>query len=542
MDNNKNSIIIAKYWGYSQLGGARSNKKKWSSLRHNGPLFPEPYIYKNIPVLYDNSKIYLDPLPEEYAFLYAKYLETPYIKNKIFTDNFWSDWQKTLPKNSPIKSLDKCDFSLFYNQILLEKESRKKNPPEPDPEKYKYAIVDEKIQPISNYKIDKPGLFIGRGCNSKLGKIKPIIYPEQVTLNIGKGEHIPEPSIPGHSWGHIVHDNTVEWLDSWVDPVTNRTKYIWLGAHADLKMASDQKKFDLARKLKKKIRNIRQSNEKFLNNPSKFSRQIATCLYLIDTYAFRIGSAKGEEEGGIGVTMLKIENIKIHPNNKLELDFLGKDSIRYHRILTLPNQVYKNIQEFSKNKSPADLLFDEIKSTDINSYLSGFMPKLTAKVFRTFRASDVFQKELNKIEKKIKNIPEEDKLNFLLDEYNKANAAAAILCNHRKNMNKTTNKQIENLDKTIKKQKARLTKLKKSRAKPEKISEIQKKIKLLKAKKIVKIELKNIALGTSKINYIDPRISVSFMKKYNIPINKIFSENLKSKFKWAFYVDENFKF
>jgi DNA topoisomerase-1 len=58
----------------------------------------------------------------------------------------------------------------------------------------------------------------------------------------------------------------------------------------------------------------------------------------------------------------------------------------------------------------------------------------------------------------------------------------------------------------------------------------------------MKIELKNISLGTSKVNYIDPRITVAFMKIHNMPIDKIFPKTLQDKFKWAFDVDESFKF
>ena len=38
---------------YKQYGG-----KKWTSLVHNGVLFPEPYKMHNIPVIYDGKKIY----------------------------------------------------------------------------------------------------------------------------------------------------------------------------------------------------------------------------------------------------------------------------------------------------------------------------------------------------------------------------------------------------------------------------------------------------------------------------------------------------
>jgi len=36
------------------------------------------------------------------------------------------------------------------------------------------------------------------------------------------------------------------------------------------------------------------------------------------------------------------------------------------------------------------------------------------------------------------------------------------------------------------------------------------------------MEGKNLALGTSKINYMDPRITISWCKSHEVPIEKIF--------------------
>lgn len=58
-----------------------------------------------------------------------------------------------------------------------------------------------------------------------------------------------------------------------------------------------------------------------------------------------------------------------------------------------------------------------------------------------------------------------------------------------------------------------------------------------------KEENSQVSLGTSKINYIDPRLSVVFCKKYDVPIEKIFTKTLREKFKWAIEsVDENWRF
>jgi DNA topoisomerase-1 len=69
-------------------------------------------------------------------------------------------------------------------------------------------------------------------------------------------------------------------------------------------------------------------------------------------------------------------------------------------------------------------------------------------------------------------------------------------------------------------------------------------------KKIEKMELdlkhkddnKEVALGTSKINYMDPRISVAWCKRNEVPIEKVFSKTLRDKFNWAMAVDPTWEF
>ena len=54
--------------------------------------------------------------------------------------------------------------------------------------------------------------------------------------------------------------------------------------------------------------------------------------------------------------------------------------------------------------------------------------------------------------------------------------------------------------------------------------------------------MKNVSLGTSKVNYIDPRITIAFMKKHDIDINKLFTTALQDKFTWASDVSIDFIF
>ncbi len=54
--------------------------KQWDVLIHNGPMFAPLYEPHNIPVIINNKKYQLSGLAEEYITMYARYLDTDYIK------------------------------------------------------------------------------------------------------------------------------------------------------------------------------------------------------------------------------------------------------------------------------------------------------------------------------------------------------------------------------------------------------------------------------------------------------------------------------
>ena len=119
------------------------------------------------------------------------------------------------------------------------------------------------------------------------------------------------------------------------------------------------------------------------------------------------------------------------------------------------------------------------------------MQGLTAKVWRTYNASNTFQKELNKVnENKLKGMPEQERINYLITFFNQANTAVALLCNHQKAT--TTNidnalKKIDDMIKKLRDRKRKLTSSKNTKDKSEKIKKIDAKIITLKLKKIQKV-------------------------------------------------------
>jgi DNA topoisomerase-1 len=528
------------------------DKPQWSVLKHNGPMFPPIYIPHKTEILVKGQLTVLNPLAEEYGTMYSKYLDSEYIKSSNFKKNFWKDFKETI-KYLNVNSLDDFDFTNYKKYLdkikeqktLISKEEKEKIKEKQleEEEPYRYCIIDGVQQKIGNFKIEPPGIFLGRGTHPKLGRIKKRTNPEDVVLNLDKDAKIPEPNVPG-KWGGVIHERSVIWLATWKEEITGKNKYVFTSLDSFFKSKSDEEKFDLARSLKKKANAIREQYEKELDDPDLKKRQLATALYFIDNLALRVGGKKDtkDEADTVGVTSLRVEHITLIENNTIKLDFLGKDSVRFFKKVTVLEKVYKNLVEFSKDKSKKDELFERITSSNMNEYLDSFLKGLTAKVWRTYNASHTFQKEIDKIrEDKLKDINENERLNFLISMFNQANTAVALLCNHQKNVSKGINESLDKIDDRIKELKKNKNKYEEKGDK-EKINKIEIKIKLLKLKKETKQKMKNVSLSTSKNNYIDPRIIFAFMKRFEIPPEKLFNQQLLDRFKWASSVDKDFRF
>lgn len=174
------------------------------------------------------------------------------------------------------------------------------------------------------------------------------------------------------------------------------------------------------------------------------------------------------------------------------------------------------------------------------------MEGLTAKVFRTYNASWTLQQQLDELTNPDDTVAEK------ILSYNRANRAVAILCNHQRAVPKGHEKSMEKLKEKIDAKKEsirdaeRQVKDAQRDAKNGSVKEktvYEKKKKMLQRLKdqLAKLEIqetdrdenKTIALGTSKLNYLDPRISVAWCKKYDVPIEKIYNKTQRDKFRWA---------
>ena len=549
-------------------------KISWKTFKHNGVMFPPPYEYKHIPLIYKGQTIELTPEQEEYALIFAHY--KLYESNKIFIKNFWKDWS-SLFKNTKeksekseksentkeksenkINSIDDCNFSNFYNYLKNIKEKNKKltkeqkqkikEKKEKESKPYKIAYIDGKPQPVGNYMIEPPSIFIGRGNHPSIGRIKWRIQPKDITLNLSSNinkekiikDFEKQTGIKGQS-PIFVSEPASFWLASWKDTITNKTKYVWLSDKSEIKGNKDLLKFETAQKLGSIIKKIRKENIINLSSLDIKKRQLAVVVYLIDYFALRIGNEKGSDEADtVGTVSLRVEHLTLLTENKIKLSFLGKDSVPYENTFIVTESIYLNLEKFIKGKTQNDNIFDQISTTMVNNYLKTFMKKLTARVFRTYNASKIYEAELIAAESgKKKHInPNKgfsgykigktnsslEKTNLNIEEIikiiNDANIIVAILCNHQKGIGTKSD---------LKEKIAKLNKDSKT---------YKEKVKILKEKD----KYSHLALGTSKLNYIDPRITIAFLKKHNIPIEKYFNIAQMSKFKWAMDVRNDFIF
>jgi DNA topoisomerase-1 len=90
---------------------------------------------------------------------------------------------------------------------------------------------------------------------------------------------------------------------------------------------------------------------KMMGDKELRNRQLGTATYIIDKLALRVGNDKDEDEADtVGCCSLRVEHLKLLPGNQVEFDFLGKDSMRYHNVVTVIPEVWNNIEIFMKKK------------------------------------------------------------------------------------------------------------------------------------------------------------------------------------------------
>jgi DNA topoisomerase-1 len=543
------------------------NRHRWKTLEHRGVAFPPEHVQRGIGITVFGERFLLNRDQEELIYAWAKKKDTHYVKDIVFQSNFLSDLKKLMPEK--LKSVTKIEdidlheaYSLVEKEVimkeeekeklkLLSKEERKKISVAKKAEKEKLkaifskAFVDGVEVDVANWLVEPPGIFMGRGQHPLRGRWKPRVRPNDVTLNLGETAQVPEGD-----WSKVVHDHTSTWLASWIESLTGKRKYVWLHDSASLRQDNDRAKYDRAKLLEKHIGKV--TNEiinKMLKSRDDNKRRIATVCYLIFKLAMRVGDEKDPEEADtVGASTVRIEHIKFPRINGalcIEFNFLGKDSVPWQKILEVDSEdtkgLYENLVYFMKSKSDKEEIFEDVNSSKVNAFLRSIdrknMPNLTAKVFRTYVATQVVKESL-------KNPPVEVNKNF--NEARKvyvakmANLQAAMTCNHKKGVdpnNPAAKKSLEKFEDSVANKRAKIEVLK-SELKARKYKtesqarKAEKRLEKLQLQLKLQEETKDYNLGTSLRNYVDPRVFKAWADYLDLDWTKIYTATLQRKFKW----------
>lgn len=546
-------VEAQEWWGDKKPD---TSGKRWDSLRHSGPYFSyimEPYEPLGAYLTYEGIRYPLSPEEEKVATLYAKFIirdaKGDVVKlrthDPVFNRNFWNDFREQYlsPEHKKIfKDLKKVGWEDLVSKVEArtdEKKARestkagkreKKIRAAEKKRNYGYAYIDGHREKVGNYTPEPAGLFEGVGDNPKRGKIKREVRPEDVTINIGPNDSVPDPP-EGYEWGSVINNQTVVWLASWKDSITGDNKYILFSAEGRFKGETDFIKYEKARKLEKHINVVRAKYMEDAESSDMIKKQLGTVLFLIDNYGIRVGGEKSEDEADtVGASTLRVGHVDLIPPNRVIFDFLGKDSVRFHKELEVPPIIYDNFQTFLEGKDGTEDVFDQINCRTINTYLKEFDKEFSAKVFRTRLASVIMYRALKSV-----NVPKNSTKTKTKTLFNKANAQVAEVLNHTRNISKKAKD-------AIKKDKEKLKEKKKEKKEKEKEGKstktIVKSIESLKNRIEQKSDVMAVAIATSLNNYIDPRLVISWAEKQEVDLTAIYSSTLMKKFQWANYTTD----
>jgi DNA topoisomerase-1 len=250
------------------------------------------------------------------------------------------------------------------------------------------------------------------------------------------------------------------------------------------KTKTDKEKFDEAKALHKYIEKIRAKYKSDWKADDDKTKQHAVASYLIDTLALRPGDPNNVNTFGCSTLLVKHVSLT-SANREMSLTFLGKGPVLYDRTISVPDEVFTNLEQFKQDKLEGDKIFDKINCNTLNDYLKKIAGtnNVTCKVIRTYRACVEF-------EKKLKEYSGQD--GDKKEQYKLALRDVARLLNHKKKLKKRE-ETVDNLD-------------------------------------------------TAKDHYLDPRITVAWRKRFNVSIEVVYSKGRREKFAWAMETTSDYKF
>jgi len=420
-----------------------------NSLTHKGIMLSK-ITYNKLSISIQGKPLILTPLQEEMAIAWVRKLSTVYIEDSVFCKNFFEDFSTALGhENLTDEDIDFSEVIDYIEKERARRESLTKEEKKAQREQrkvvreelkgiYGSAMLDEVPVEISNWTAEPSSIFMGRGEHPLRGKWKQGPSKEDIILNHSNPDELEDKE----EWKVVVWESECLWVAKWTDKLSGKTKYVWLSDNTPIKQDREIEKFENSKRVGENLKKIRAQTNQALKSENKRLRKVALACYIIDHLILRVGDEKDEDEADtIGATTLRPEHITI-TGNQVRFKFLGKDSVEWNKLTTFPEYAVVVLQELidEANESGEDKpqIFSRINSTHVNEFFGNIVEGLTAKVFRTYHASNTVQIALEESDTDA-NDPEYKKKEAAV----MANREAAIICTHMKQEPKNWDNRIQ---------------------------------------------------------------------------------------------------
>ena len=484
-------------------GGRPDGTIRWHTLKHHGIRVEEERAKGGAGLTLTTkgkAKIVLGAEASEYlmdAMRKGGFFKGKLMGSREAAENFWADWSSLLPKGAQahLRSLEDL-LALDLSDVMDAAHKTKKK--HIKDELFGKAWVDGEQQPIRPAGVDRPGVFVGVTRYKALtGRLRPRITSRDVTLNIGKGEKVPEGR-----WKEVIHNPYVDWIASWRDPLTGLLKYARFAPKSTLEGDSAEARFDLAREASLAIPRIARRAVALMTRPgnaNRRSRHVGACLWLIGVMGMRIGAGVVAQSMAFGASTLLARHVSLARDGRgIRFEFPGKDGVPYVRTVRDPQSLVEVLADASVRRGAGqgrkradDVLLDALPSKKLRGEWDTIFPgmRVTSKVLRTSHASAIYDAEVRSLV---------DKGVSLRDAMYIGNVKVALFCNHRR----ASKEEGRALD--LAKAEAEL-----ARYKPD-VAKIRDQI----------VKPYGLLLSTSRTSYIDPRITVAACKRAGVSVGR----------------------
>ncbi|CAO3679326.1 unnamed protein product [Umbelopsis ramanniana] len=583
-----------KWW---EQGNDDDGLTKWNELEHNGVLFPPAYEPHGIKMKYDGKPISLSPEAEEVASFFAALIETDHGKNPVFQKNFFADWQEILKKdakNPKITDFVKCDFRPMFEHFEIEKE-RKKQLTKAEKQ---HRVMPEQVTLNlgENAPIPKPlpghkwggvvhiheATWLASWKENINGTIK---YVFLAATSSWKGQSDMQKFEKARELKkHVnrIRKDYRQQLNDKLMETRQRATAMYLIDQLALRAGNEKGDdeadtvgccslryehvtleppntlvFDFLGKDSIRYHNAVPVDAQVFKNIKIFKKQVGPDNMIFDRLTtMSLNKHLGSYMKGLTAKVFRTYNAS-HTFQE-QLDKLTRENDSVHDKLLSYNRANREVailcnHQRSVSKNHGQMIAkieDKIRAMKyqrkrLRRQIIQLDPKMKkSKVEEMQVESDLEDEWIEQHEKDLL-VKEREKITTKFEKNNEKLVSEGQAALPEKEL-KEKLKAVAEMEKEMKREKQSGQIELKSNATVDKllaqITKLDERIKATKNQALDKEEGKETALSTSKLNYIDPRISALWCKKHNVPVEKVFSKTLRDKFQWAMEVDDDWKF